>query len=73
MLSIETAGVIGPQSMAFLKELGRRLRQVSGDERPSLYMYLVRRLSVAVQRGNAAFVVGTIEPTMDSENFFKIE
>ena len=50
-VAIETLGAIGPKSLVFLKELGWRARQQSGDERaPS---FLLQRLSVAVQRGNA--------------------
>ena len=59
-VAIETSGVFGPKTTEFLKELGVRLRQVSGD--------LTQRLSVAIQRGNAASVLGTIK--MDSEEGF---
>ena len=56
-VAIETSGVVGPQSLAFLKDLGRRMRQVTGEERS--LSYLLQRVSVAVQRGNAASVLGT--------------
>ena len=56
-VAIETSGVFGPQTMAFLKELGQRLAQASGDERSTTYLF--QRLSVAVQRGNSASVLGT--------------
>ena len=45
-------------SLNFLKDLGRRVRRVTGDSLS--YIYLLRRLAVAVQRGNAASVVGTM-------------
>ena len=48
--------------MEFLKELGHRLRQVSGEA--NSFAYLTQRLSVAVPRGNAASVFGTMK--MDS-------
>ena len=35
-VAIETSGVIGPQSMIFVRDLGRRLAQVTGEERSSL-------------------------------------
>ena len=54
---VETSGVVGPQSLIFLKDLGRRLRQVSGEERS--FSYLIQRISVAVQWGNVASVLGT--------------
>ena len=41
-----------PLTRYFLKELGRRLRHVTGEVKA--HSYLLQRLSVAVQRGNAA-------------------
>lgn len=44
--------------MAFLKDLGRRLTRVTGEQKSTAY--LLQRLSVAVQRGNTASVLGTM-------------
>ena len=55
-VAIESAGAICPQSWAFLKELGRRLWQETGEAKSA--SYLLERLSVAVQRGNAAAILG---------------
>ena len=55
---IETSGVFGPRTATFLKDLGHRLAQVTGDKKSTTY--LLQRLSVAVQRGNVASVLGTI-------------
>ena len=57
-VAVETLGRWGPQSFAFLKELGRRLNSVSGDSRSSLF--LRHRLSAAVTRGNCLAVLGSI-------------
>ena len=57
-VAVETAGVFGPLTHAFLKDLGRRIALVTGEEKS--YSYLVQRVSVAIQRGNAASVVGTM-------------
>ena len=57
-VAIETSGVLGPETGAFVKELGRCLRQVTGDELS--YQHLLQRLSIAVQRGNAASVMGSV-------------
>ena len=57
-VAVETLGRWGPQSFAFLKELGRRLNSVSGDSRSS--SFLRHRLSVAVTRGNCLAVLGSI-------------
>ena len=55
-VAIETLGAIGPRSMLFLRDLGRRIALESGEPRST--DYLLQRLSVAVQRGNAASVQG---------------
>ena len=55
-VAIETLGAIGPKSLVFLKELGWRARRQSGDERAA--SFLLQRLSVAVQRGNAVSILG---------------
>ena len=53
---IETSGACGPLTLEFLRDLGNHLRQATGEE--SSFTYLLQRLSVAMQRGNAASVWG---------------
>ena len=57
-IAYETSAVVGPLSQIFLKELGHRLSATTGDTKS--YSYLLQRLSVAVQRGNAASILGTL-------------
>ena len=45
--------------MTFVKELGGCVARVTGDQKSS--HYLLQRLSVAVQHGNAASVMGTMD------------
>ena len=54
-VAIETSGVFGPQNMAFLKDLGRRVDQTT-EERSTTF--LLQRLSVAVQRGTTGLPSG---------------
>ena len=65
-VAIETGGVVGPQSLAFIQELGRRLELVTGDA--NSFVHLLQRLSIAVQRGNAASVLGSIDHSLPDEN-----
>ena len=46
--------IMGPKSMALLREVGRRVAAETGEPRST--DYLLQRLSVAVQRGNCASV-----------------
>ena len=57
-ITVETTEVFGLQTRAFLKDLGRRIVSTTGEERS--HFYFSQRVSVAVQRGNAASVMGTI-------------
>ena len=60
-IAVETSGVLGPRTLTFVKELGRRLRSHTGEEKSSTY--LLQRVSIAVQRGNAISVLGTSAAT----------
>ena len=55
---METVGVFGPLTRSFFKELGHRIRSSTGKEKA--FFYLSQRVSVAIQRGNAASIMGTI-------------
>ena len=57
-LAIETMGVLGPKSLALVREIGRRITGESGEPRST--DFLLQRLSVAVQRGNSASVCGSV-------------
>jgi len=50
-VAIETAGTWNNQAVELVKELGRRMTALTEDTRETTY--LVQRLSVALQRGNA--------------------
>ena len=45
-VAVETSGVIGSQSLAFLRDLGQRLKRVTGEERS--LCHLLQRVSVAI-------------------------
>ena len=57
-VAIETFGAMGKRSLTFVRELGHRVRQCTGEVKAKAY--LLQRLSVAVQRGNAASVLGSV-------------
>ena len=57
-MAVETNGVLGPATMNFVKDLGRRLTQATGEEEATVH--ILQRMSVAVQRGNAASVMGSL-------------
>jgi hypothetical protein len=56
-IAVETLGPVGEEATRFLQELGRRIEAVTKDSRSMSFLW--QRLSVAVQKGNAACVLGT--------------
>ena len=50
---------MGRRLLKFLKELSHRIKQASGE--CNAYTYLLQRLSVAMQQGNAASVMDSVD------------
>jgi len=48
-------GPFGTEALAIVKDLGRRIRMATGEPRSE--SFLVQRISLAIQRGNAAACV----------------
>ena len=55
---METLGVFRAEARALFRDIARRITTVTQD--PLSHQYLVQRVAVAVQRGNAAAVLGTM-------------
>ena len=64
-IALETFGAWHIESLDFMRELGRRTSLVTGDQRETTF--LLQRMSVAVQRGNASAVRCSL-PTSESDN-----
>ena len=58
-VAIETSGVWGKQALELVKEIGRRVAAITYDNRSA--SFLRQRLSVAIQRGKAYCVLGTLQ------------
>ena len=57
-LGFETMGHWGKSTVDFIRELGAKLANSTGEARSTAF--LKQRLSIAIQRGNAAAVRGTV-------------
>ena len=57
ILTIDTSGNLDPKTMSFIRELevGKRLQFQSGEQKAT--SYLIQRLSMGIQRGNAASIL----------------
>ena len=64
---------MGELALDFLQELGRRI--ASSTAEPRTFSFLMQRLSVAVQRGNAVCVTGTApsSSSLDTLHYYEDE
>lgn len=62
-ISVETTGVYGATTCALLSDMGRRISNVSGDRRETLW--LEQRIGLAVQRGNAYSILVAVREKYD--------
>jgi hypothetical protein len=58
-VAVETMGALGEEAEELVYELGRRISEASGEKRATEFLF--QRISIAVQRGNAASVLGTVD------------
>ena len=58
-IAVETLGAMGPEAGHFFRDLGQRIAAATSE--PLSHQYLLQRVAVAVQRGNAAAILGTAE------------
>ena len=59
-IAVETMGSWGKLGLKFIKDLGSRIAERTGDKRATGFLF--QSLGMSVQRGNAACVIGTVPP-----------
>ena len=69
-IAVETLGALGESATDFFQILGQRISVATGE--PQSSQFLFQRLSVAIQRGNAACVVGTVPGSRGLDDIFYI-
>jgi hypothetical protein len=67
-VAVETLGPFGEHAMAFIQDLGKRLKTATGEPRSTAF--LTQRISLAIQRGNASSVLATIPPSSKFHEIF---
>jgi len=67
-IAVETFGALGNEALAFFRDVGRRVAAVT--EEPRSFQFLMQRLSVSIQRGNAACIVGTVPQSASWDELF---
>ena len=67
-VGFQILGSWGPVARTFLSAIGHRIEQATGRERSS--EFLRQRISMEIQCGNAASVMGTAETSKDGDKYY---
>ena len=62
-IAFESLGSCGPETKAFLATLGKLMKKASGENRS--LDYLLQKVSISIQRRNAACILGTFDKRVD--------
>ena len=57
---METFGGWGPEGANLIRSIGKKIQENTGEKRSTFFLF--QSISLAVQRGNAASVLGTARP-----------
>lgn len=69
-VAVETFGAWGPQGLHLIKQIGSKISKLTGESRSTSFLF--QRISVAVQRGNAASIYGTFPASQALDEIFLI-
>ena len=67
-ICIETLGPWGPNGTKFITDLGNKIKAETKE--PKSLCYLLQAISIAIQRGNAASVLGTVLPSKNLDEVY---
>ena len=67
-VAVETLGAWGPDSLKFVKEIGKRIADNCGDQRST--SFLLQAISMAIQRGNVTSIRGSVPNTKNLHEIF---
>ena len=63
-------GSWGKLGLRFIQELGERIKDITGEKQSTAYLF--QRIGMAIQRGNAASVLGTVPNHKKLDEIFQL-
>ena len=67
-VAVETFGSWGQKGHSLITEIGKKLFDITGEKRSTFYLF--QKISMAIQRGNAASILGTVGSSRDLDEIF---
>ena len=68
-IGIETYGSWGTEGLKLIKTIGQKLKEATGERQSTFF--LTQNISMAIQRGNASCVLGTVPRSEGMEEIFE--
>ena len=65
-VAMETLGSWAPMALKFVKSIGSRIADSMGDQRAASFLF--QSIGIAIQRGNAASIAGTVRTAIQRGN-----
>ncbi len=69
-VAVEITGVWSEDALRFIQQVGQKITDASGEIRATAFLF--QRLSVTLQRGNAASILGTLPSGRGLEKIYKL-
>ena len=70
-LGFETMGSWSAEAKEFFTTMGKKLEKISGDPRSKIFFY--QRISLAIQKNNAASIMGSIPEGCKMDEIFYLQ
>ena len=67
-VSTETLGSWAPMAAKFIKDIGSKITDATGEKRATSYLF--QSLGIAIQRGNAASISGTVPSQKELDEIY---
>ena len=67
-VAVETMGSWAPMALKFIQAIGTRVADVTGEKRSTSFLF--QSIGIAIQRGNAASVAGTVPSTKQLDEVY---
>ena len=67
-VACETLGSWAQMGMKFIQEIGSRIADTTGEKRSTSYLF--QSIGIAIQRGNAASIAGTVPSSKQLDELY---
>ena len=68
-IGVETLGSWGTEGLKLVKSIGKKVMEATGEKRSTFYIF--QSISIAIQRGNASCILGTVPHSEGLDEIFE--